>query len=61
MKEDSYVETDTRQDIIYVPNNKKDLRPIDRLAKLAEENDRSVSYLAVEAILEYLKQEENEI
>ena len=44
---------------IAVPNNKKDLRPIARVAKLAEENDRSVSYLAVEAILEYLKQEEN--
>ncbi|MEA1871328.1 MAG: hypothetical protein U9N00_03970 [Candidatus Bipolaricaulota bacterium] len=46
---------------IYVPNNKKNLRPIDRLAKLAEENDRSVSYLAVEAILEYLKQAENDV
>jgi len=44
---------------IAVPNNKKDLRPIARLAKLAEEKDRSVSYLAVEAIIEYLEQEEN--
>ena len=46
---------------ISVPNNKKDLQPIARLAKLAEENDRSVSFLAVEAILEYLEQEEKEI
>ena len=46
---------------VYVPNNKKDLRPISRLAKLAEENDRSVSYLAVEAILEYLERAENEV
>jgi predicted transcriptional regulator len=46
---------------ISVPNNKKDLQPIARLAKLAEENDRSVSFLAVEAIFEYLEQEEKEI
>ena len=46
---------------ISIPNNKKDLRPIARLVKLAEENDRSVSYLAVEAILEYLERAENEI
>ncbi len=44
---------------IYVPKNKIALRPIERLAKLAEEEDRSVSYLAVEAILDYLEQEEN--
>jgi predicted transcriptional regulator len=46
---------------ISIPNNKKDLRPIARLIKLAEENDRSVSYLAVEAILEYLERAEKEI
>jgi predicted transcriptional regulator len=43
---------------IYVPKNKLGHRPIERLAELAEKEDRSVSYLAVEAILEYLEQEE---
>jgi len=44
---------------IYVPKNKVEYRPIERLAALAEKQDRSVSYLAVEAILEYLKEEES--
>lgn len=43
---------------IYVPKSKIDHRPIERLAKLADKKDRSVSYLAVEAILEYLEEEE---
>lgn len=43
---------------IYVPRNKIEHRPLERLAALADEQDRSVSYLAVEAILEYLKDEE---
>ncbi len=43
---------------IYVPKNKLGNRPIERLAVLADQQDRSVSYLAVEAILEYLKEEE---
>ena len=45
---------------IYVPKNKIEHRPIERLAKLAQKQDRSVSYLAVEAILEYLKEEEEQ-
>jgi len=44
---------------IYVPKNKIEHRPIERLAKLADKKDRSVSYLAVEAILDYLEQEES--
>jgi len=44
---------------IYVPKNKLGHRPIERLAELAKKEDRSVSYLAVEAILDYLEQEEN--
>ncbi len=43
---------------IYVPKNKVENRPIERLASLADKQDRSISYLAVEAILEYLKEEE---
>ena len=43
---------------IYVPQNKVDRRPVERLRRLAEAKDRSVNYLVVEAILEYLKREE---
>ena len=43
---------------IYVPQKKMPERPVDRLIKLAEKKDRSVNYLVVEAILEYLKREE---
>lgn len=43
---------------LYVPDSKKDEKPVERLIKLGEKRDRSVNYLAVEAILEYLKREE---
>jgi hypothetical protein len=44
---------------IYVPQKKAEEKPVERLVKLAERRDRSVNYLVVEAILEYLKREEN--
>ena len=49
-----------RPDIIsiYIPQNKKIEKPVQRLIKLGEKKDRSVNYLVVEAILEYLKREE---
>lgn len=43
---------------IYVPDSKKDQKPVERLVRLAEKEDRSVNYLVVEAILEYLRREE---
>lgn len=43
---------------IYVPQSKMSERPVERLIKLSEKKDRSVNYLVVEAILEYLKREE---
>jgi predicted transcriptional regulator len=43
---------------IYVPKNKLAERPVERLIKLADAKDRSVNYLVVEAILEYLAREE---
>ena len=43
---------------IYVPKSKLDQQPVERLLKLAEAKDRSVNYLVVEAILEFLKREE---
>ncbi len=45
---------------IYVPQNKINHRPVERLIALAEKLDRSVNYLVVEAILEYLKREEKQ-
>ena len=33
-------------------------KPIEKLSKLGEKRDRSMNYLAVEAILEYLNREE---
>ena len=43
---------------IYVPKNKMDQRPVERLVKLGKKKDRSVNYLVVEAILQYLEREE---
>jgi ribosomal protein S15P/S13E len=43
---------------IHIPDNKKDLRPLERLRDLGSKRDRSVSYLGVEAILQYLSKEE---
>lgn len=43
---------------IYIPQSKIGQKPVERLIKLGEKVDRSVNYLVVEAILEYLKREE---
>ena len=43
---------------IYIPQKKMEERPVERLIKLSEKKDRSINYLVVEAILEYLKREE---
>ena len=43
---------------IYIPQTKMKQKPIERLIKLGERKDRSVNYLVVEAILEYLDLEE---
>jgi len=43
---------------IYVPQSKMAQKPVERLIKLGEKKDRSINYLVVEAILEYLKREE---
>jgi hypothetical protein len=44
---------------IYIPQKRLVEKPIERLMKLSEKRDRSVNYLVVEAILEYIKREEN--
>ena len=43
---------------IYVPQSKIAKKPVERLIKLGEKRDRSVNYLVVEAILQYLNREE---
>lgn len=43
---------------IYVPQKKQEEKPVERLIKLSEKRDRSINYLVVEAILEYLRRGE---
>ena len=43
---------------IYIPQSKMEQKPVQRLIRLSDKKDRSVNYLVVEAILEYLKREE---
>ena len=43
---------------VYIPDSKIELQPIERLTKQGEKRDRSINYLVVEAILEYLDREE---
>ena len=43
---------------IYIPKSKLERKPIERLERLAKRVDRSINYLVVEAILQYLDREE---
>ena len=43
---------------IYIPQKKMEEKPVERLIKLSNKKDRSINYLVVEAIIEYLKREE---
>ncbi len=43
---------------IYVPKSKAAQQPVERLMKIGAKKDRSVNYLVVEAILQYLDREE---
>ena len=44
---------------IYIPQRKMEERPVERLIKLGEKRDRSINYLVVDAIIQYLTREEN--
>ena len=44
---------------IYIPQRKMDEKPVERLMRLGDKRDRSVNYLVVEAIIQYLDREEN--
>jgi len=43
---------------IYIPQAKMEQKPVERLIKLGAKGDRSVNYLVVQAILQYLEREE---
>ena len=43
---------------IYIPKSKLDRKPIERLERLGKKLDRSINYLVVEAIIQYLDSEE---
>ena len=43
---------------IYIPQRKLQEKPVERLIRLGEKRDRSINYMVVEAILEYLEREE---
>ena len=43
---------------IYVPKDKMTLKPIERIQKLAQKRDRSVNYMVVQAIIDYVEREE---
>ena len=43
---------------IYVPQKQQAARVMERLIALGDKRDRSVNYLVVEAILEYLDRQE---
>ena len=52
----------TRSDAlsIYIPKSKAEHRLIERLQDLAKRKDRSMNYLIVDAILQYLDRQEVE-
>ncbi len=43
---------------IYIPQRKAQANVMERLRKQADKKDRSINYLVVEAILQYLDREE---
>lgn len=44
---------------IYIPQKKMEDKPVERLIRLGEKRDRSINYLVVDAIIQYLEREEN--
>jgi hypothetical protein len=45
----------------YIPQPKRDRKVFERLARLAEQQDRSMNHLLVDAILEYVDREEDRL
>ena len=44
---------------IYIPQKQQAQKPVERLIKLGKKRDRSINYLVVQAIMEYLEREES--
>lgn len=44
---------------IYIPQRKMEEKPVERLINLGDKRDRSINYLVVDAILQYLDREES--
>jgi hypothetical protein len=42
---------------IYIPQKKMEEKPVERLIRLGNKKDRSINYMVVKAILEYLERE----
>lgn len=51
-------DTDFTRISIYVPKAKQKERPLERLYKLGQERDRSLNYMIVQAVLDYVQREE---
>jgi len=45
---------------VYIPEKAQSKKLVQRLRLLGEKRDRSLNYLVVEAIIEYLDREEND-
>ena len=43
---------------IYIPQKKMEEKPVERLIRLGEKRDRSINYMIVDAIIQYLNREE---
>ena len=43
---------------IYVPQSKQKQRPLERLYKIARSRDRSLNYMIIQAILDFVRREE---
>jgi len=43
---------------IYIPQKKMEEKPVERLIQLGEKRDRSINYMVVDAIIQYLNREE---
>jgi len=52
------MKADTPKISVYIPQSKLDERIVERLIKLGAKKDRSVNYLVVEALLQYVEREE---
>jgi len=43
---------------IYVPQDKQEDEPLERLQRIADGQDRSLNYMVIQAILDYVGREE---